>query len=140
MIRPATVIDTNVVVSGIIASRGPNAAVMDSIAADKLRLFVSTPILAEYENVLLRPGLRLDRERVNFTKALIRAKAILIHPTIRLSISPDEPDKRFLECAEAADADYLVTGNKKHFPNQWKRTRIVNARELLDILGVAAVL
>lgn len=65
---------------------------------------------------------------------------LLVNSVGRIFISPDEPDNRFLECAEAADADYLVTGNKKHFPNQWKRTRIVNARELLDTLGAAAVL
>ncbi len=38
-----------------------------------------------------------------------------------------EPDNRFLECAQASRADYLITGNKKHFPSQWQFTRIVNA-------------
>jgi len=31
-------------------------------------------------------------------------------------------------------ADYLVTGNKKHFPNSYKNTRLVDAREFLDLI------
>ena len=40
-----------------------------------------------------------------------------------------------LECAEVASADYLVTGNKRHFPKRWKVTAVVNARELLGLIG-----
>jgi predicted nucleic acid-binding protein len=55
-----------------------------------------------------------------------------VTPTRRVSVSPDEPDNRFLECADAAQSDYLITGNKRHFPKQWKTTSIVNAREFLS--------
>jgi predicted nucleic acid-binding protein len=41
-------------------------------------------------------------------------------------------DNRFLECAESAGADFLVTGNRRHFPKVWKTARIVNAREFLS--------
>lgn len=47
----------------------------------------------------------------------------------------DDPDNRFIECAEAAGTEFLVTGNKKHFPRRWKTTRVVNARELLGLVG-----
>ena len=40
-----------------------------------------------------------------------------------------------VECAEAANAGYLVTGNKRHFPVRWKKTEILNARELLAKLN-----
>ena len=40
----------------------------------------------------------------------------------------------FLECAEAAHADYLVTGNKRHFPDQWKKTRVIGVREFIEIV------
>jgi uncharacterized protein len=42
---------------------------------------------------------------------------------------------RFLECAEAASADCLFTGNKRNFPKRWKTTVVVNARELLGLIG-----
>jgi predicted nucleic acid-binding protein len=65
---------------------------------------------------------------------LLASEAILVTPTNRLDVSPDEPDNRVLECAEAATADFLVTGNKRHFPKRWKNTGVVNARELFDLL------
>jgi hypothetical protein len=40
-----------------------------------------------------------------------------------------------LECAETASANFLVTGNKRHFPKHWKNTQVVNARELLGMIG-----
>jgi len=52
-----------------------------------------------------------------------------------LEICTDEPDNRFLECAETAEADYLVTGNARHFPQTHKTTLIVTGRGFLDILG-----
>ena len=39
-------------------------------------------------------------------------------------------DDKFLECAEAARADYLVTGNVRRFPEFWKGTKIIAARPL----------
>jgi predicted nucleic acid-binding protein len=59
--------------------------------------------------------------------------AILVNPTRTLAVSGDESDNRFLECAEAADVDYLVTGNKRDFPAQWKRTAVIGARELVEL-------
>ena len=45
----------------------------------------------------------------------------------------DPHDDIFLECAQAAEADYLITGNVRDFPAVWDSTRIVTAREFLDI-------
>ena len=134
MNRPRIVLDTNVLISGSISRHGPNALLMNAVAADKFALFVSSPILAEYEELLSRRSLHLDLERAQFTRDLVAAKALIVNPSHRLSVSPHEPDNRFLECAEAADTDFLVTGNKRHFPARWKRTEIVTARELLDRL------
>jgi putative PIN family toxin of toxin-antitoxin system len=58
------VIDTNIVVSAAITRRITPAAVLDLVAAHRVILCVSQPILAEYEGVLLRPKLRLDPDRV----------------------------------------------------------------------------
>jgi hypothetical protein len=44
-----------------------------------------------------------------------------------------DADTKFLQCAQAAQADYIVTGNKRHFPAaSYGATRVVNAGELLD--------
>lgn len=55
-------------------------------------------------------------------------------PTLILSVSPDPDDNRFLECAEAARADYLVTENRRHFPAKYRNTVVVNARQLIEII------
>lgn len=51
-----------------------------------------------------------------------------------VTVSPHEPDNRFLECAEAAAADYLVTGNRRHFPRRYKATEVVTPRQFLEIV------
>lgn len=129
------VLDTNVLVSAAIKRYGAEAAVLELVVAGELILFVSRPILNEYRSVLLRAKLRLDPVLVNSFLEFMQGAAILVHPVGRLRVSPDEPDNRFLECCEEATADYLVTGNKRHFPRYWNQTRIVSARELLDILA-----
>src|SRR5438105_4607987 len=52
-----------------------------------------------------------------------------------LNISSHEPDNRFYECADAGKADYIVTGNTRHFKKPHKTTKIVTARQLLDIVA-----
>jgi hypothetical protein len=57
--------------------------------------------------------------------AAIRKVAQVVEPTRTVSVSPDESGNRFLECAEAANADWLVTGNTRHFPQSHKATKVV---------------
>ena len=51
-----------------------------------------------------------------------------------MQVCRDPDDNIFLECAQAAEADYLVTGNKRHFPDRWKTTKVIGARELVELL------
>jgi predicted nucleic acid-binding protein len=53
---------------------------------------------------------------------------------VSAKVCADPDDDAFLECAQAAQADYLVTGNLKHFPSSWGSTRVVTARWLLDYM------
>ena len=59
-------------------------------------------------------------------------QALLPAPARALGVCADPEDNIFLECAEAARAHYLVTGNQKHFPAKWADTQIVTARRFLD--------
>jgi predicted nucleic acid-binding protein len=59
----------------------------------------------------------------------------MVNPGHHLNISVDEEDNRFLECAQTARAHFLVTGNRKHFPNRIDETRIVAPREFLNEIG-----
>ena len=101
----------------------------------KIELCLSVPILDEYRRVLLYPRLKFVPSEVDRFLARLRGSSIIVAPTRTLSVSSDEPDNRFLECTETAGADFLVTGNRRHFPKQWKMTRVVNARELFGLIG-----
>lgn len=136
MIR--VVLDTNVIVSAVLKPAGAEAAVVELVGRRLLQIVVTSEILNEYRGVLSRPTLHLDPARVASMLDLIAQEAITVSPGKRLAVSHDESDNRFLECAEDGSADYLVTGNKRHFPASWKTTRIVNARELLRILETPA--
>ena len=129
------VLDTNILVSANVNDEGLESLVVSLGLNKKVQLVVSEPILKEYEQVLLYPRLKFATQEVARFLARLRSASILVAPTGSVSASPDEPDNRFLECAEAAGADFLVTGNKRHFPKRWKTTEVVNARELLGMIG-----
>ena len=126
------VLDTNVVVSAFLKPAGLEASVLLLALKGPLCLCVSEPVLTEYETVLYRPELRLDPQVVQKGLSDIRQVSLSTRPEHTLSVCPDESDNRFLECAGTARAEFLVTGNKRHFPKRWKTAEIVNARELIE--------
>ena len=58
--------------------------------------------------------------------------AVDVSPAQKLSLCSDPDDDRFLECALAAEARYLVRGNLRHFPKDYKLVSIVTPRQLLN--------
>ena len=90
-----------------------------------------------------RRGLALTRKAECAAVELSALRQAELFPQLPSSSSQPElylsprtnPDNRFLECAEAAEADYLVTGNTRHFPRSYQNTQIVSGRRLLDILA-----
>jgi putative PIN family toxin of toxin-antitoxin system len=130
MIR--VVLDTNVIVSALLKEQGGEAAVLRLALKGIVELAISEPLLVEYEDVLFRPKFKRPADVVTSLLADITSVGHLVRPTHRVTAISHESDNRFLECAEAAQADFLVTGNKRHFPHMWKSTKIVNARELIE--------
>jgi len=130
MIR--VVIDTNVLVSALLTSGGLPEAVINLAISGEVRWFASEPVLTEYEAVLKRPRLAIDSGKAADAMARIRAAVSIVSPPMRIAESSDPGDNQFLECAEAARAHYLITGNIRHFPDIWKETRIVTPREFID--------
>jgi len=129
---PSVVLDTNVVVSGHLKDEGHERFVLDLALARKLRLLLSSEILEEYRGVLSREKFGIARKRLESSLELIGKAGEMVQPSHRVTAAKDPDDNKFLECAEEGKADYLVTGNKRHFPAQWRGTRVVNARELLE--------
>jgi uncharacterized protein len=129
------VLDTNILVSALLSPIGPPARLfLMSMADPEFELAVSGDIFAEYEDVIRRPRLRRSEMEISGTLQTIRSRAIWVKPTERVRACSDPGDDIFLECAQAANAQYLVTGNTKDFPSLWGRVQIVTARALLDRL------
>lgn len=127
------VIDTNVLVSGLLARNEDTAVVkvFDALMTGKITPVVSEVVISEYQSVLTRP-------KFNFPQSLIESilNAIVqigMEPeVIDISINlPDPKDLIFYELALSKDGTYLVTGNLKHFP---KEPFVVSPAEMVKIL------
>ena len=130
------VLDTNVLVSGLLKPEGNERRVLRlGLSATRMTLLLSPAIMREYEAVLPRPRLKLTASDVSQTLSAIRAAGEWVEPNLTLRVTKDEPDNRFLECAAAGQAAYIVTGNARHFPRRYKRIQIVQARRLLELLA-----
>ena len=129
------VFDTNVLYSAILKPASLPAKAFDLVTASLIIPCVSDDVLSEYRRVLHRRELDLNQDRRRQLLEHLAALSLHVHPTERLAIAPHEPDNRFLECAEAALAAYLVTGNTRHFPRLYQTIAIVTPRQLLAALG-----
>ncbi len=129
------VVDTNVVVSGALKPQGMERTALTFALTAPARLLVSREVLAEYAEVLSRPELHISPSGRTNLMELITTRSRLVVPKRKLAVCADPDDDMFLECAEAAAADYLITGNKRHFPAYWRNTKIINARELREVIA-----
>ncbi len=133
MLSLRLVIDTNVLVSAAIKPAGLQRTVFLIAISKPARLYVSHPIMEEYSEVLARPELRIRKGLRLQLLQLIKNHSRTVVPIRRLEATSDPEDNIFLECADAARADYLVTGNQKHFPRFWKKTKVVTPREFVSL-------
>jgi len=133
MIR--VVLDTSVVVSAVISPAGPNAQVVALIVAGQIRPYVTQAVLEEYDRVFQYERLQhLDKHRVADVLRWLKAAGVIVKSRGRLRISGHEEDNRIYECAVVAKANYIVTENTQHFPSPYKYTRLITARQLLQLL------
>ncbi len=129
------VLDTNTVISAALEPQGLPRTVFLLAISKPARLYMSEAILAEYRMVLARPELRIRRGLQMQFLDLIENRARFVSPARLVRTFSDPDDDKFLECADEARADYLVTGNLRHFPKYWKATKIVNAREFVSLVA-----
>jgi putative PIN family toxin of toxin-antitoxin system len=111
------VIDTNVVVSGLLNPNGPPARILDAMLDGRVKLVYDARILAEYRDVLRRPRLKLKPEAVATFLEALRGQ-MLVTPSNIVSTGPDIDDLIFIECALAAPDKTIVTGNMADYPDE----------------------
>ncbi len=108
------VLDTNVIVSALLSPSGPPGQIMNLWEADKLEVATSPQLLAELERVLEYAHIRGRFEDPQSTGAFLkrfRSMATVVEPQLDLDVIEEDPtDNRFLECAVAASASYIISG------------------------------
>ena len=127
------VIDTNVLVSAALKPEGLQRTALVLAVTKPARFYVSRPILEEYADVLSRPELDIRKGIRQQLLQLVRNHSYIVRPSRRLEVAGDPDDNMFLECADTARADYLITGNQRHFPRFWKKTKIITTREFISL-------
>jgi putative PIN family toxin of toxin-antitoxin system len=131
------VLDTNVLVSGLLNPYGPPGRIVVLVAAGELTLCFDPRILAEYQDVLLRPKFKFQLRHVEALLEQIRTAGILTTSAPLPKFLPDRDDEPFLEVAMAGTADYLVTGNPRHYPaERIKNIKVVTPEKFLTIYRV----
>ena len=127
------VMDTNVLVSSALKPQSLQRTTLLLALTRPARLYVSLPILEEYGEVLSRPELCIRKGVRLQLLQLIKNNSHIVAPSRCVKVATDPDDNMFIECADAARADYLITGNQKHFPKFWKKTKIITSREFFSL-------
>lgn len=111
------VIDTNVVVSGLLNPHGPSARVLDAVLDGRVQLIYDARILVEYRDVLHRPRLKLAPAKIQAFLNGLRGQAV-VTPRALVVNAPDSDDIVFVEAALATTDRTIVTGNLAHYPSE----------------------
>ena len=124
--------DTNVFVSGFTRPEGRASQALIAVGVGHHDLFISKPIIDELLRVL-EDKFNWNLANLAMVSKWIHQNATLVVPTETLHILADEPDNRILECALAANADLIVTGDRAMLALELIRnTRIVSLTDYLD--------
>jgi predicted nucleic acid-binding protein len=126
------VVDTNVLVAGILSASGPPGWIVEALLSGEIQPVLDAGIRAEYEDVLSRPELCLKPERVAAVLDVIDAFGLEAVMPPWPEPLPDPDDAPFLAVAAWA-ACPLVTGNLRHFPAKARGGVVVlTPRQLVD--------
>ena len=126
------VVDTNVLVAGLLSPYGAPGEIIRMAASGSLALCFDARILTEYLEVLSRPKFGFDPDQFRPLLDQIRVKGHVVASDPLPEELPDPDDQPFLEAALAGTARCLVTGNVRHFPASKRQgMKVVSPSEFL---------
>lgn len=134
------VVDTNIIVSGLITNGTPPAKVLDAVHTKKITLLISDEILTEYLRVLEYPHIRkykkITDEAIGHLTALFINEVERVEVLTEITKSPDPDDNKFLSLAVEGQADYLITGDKADLLSfkEISGIKIITARQAVEKL------
>jgi putative PIN family toxin of toxin-antitoxin system len=110
------VLDTNVLVSGLLAPFGPSGEIVRMVSAGELILYLDARILLEDQEVLHRPKIKFDIDHISILLDFIKRYGQFASSLPLKNRLPDPDDEPFLEVAIAGKVRSLITGNIAHYP------------------------
>ncbi|MGQ0652195.1 MAG: putative toxin-antitoxin system toxin component, PIN family [Betaproteobacteria bacterium] len=127
------VIDTNVVVAGLLSALGPPGWIVEATLSGRLEPAFGEAIRHEYDEVLHRPEFGFPRAAIDDILAALDQFGFVVAAATPWPVRlPDPDDAPFLAVAKAS-AGILVTGNLRHFPASARRSVVVlTPRQLMD--------
>ena len=133
MTKIYAVIDTNVIVSALYSHKTDAATilVLDYLTQGILQPLVNNEILAEYKEVLFRKKFNFSPKIVTEWLQFFETYGISTERTVSSEKFIDEKDIIFYEVTLSVEDSFLVTGNKKHFP---QTPKVVSPAEMVAIL------
>ncbi|QQS36116.1 MAG: putative toxin-antitoxin system toxin component, PIN family [Ignavibacteriales bacterium] len=133
------VIDTNVIVSALKSKNGYSYKLLSIIDDERFRVFISTPVVLEYEEALKREKMKIALNKSEIDDVLNYICMIAEQRQIYYLWRPflkDQKDDMFLELAVEAGCDFIITFNKKDFKGIEKfGLKILSPKELLKLIG-----
>lgn len=128
------VLDTNVIVSGVMTTHGTCAQIVDMLGEGIFEICADDRILDEYDSVLHRSHLGIVPEDSDRVMELVRRIACPVAAVPLAVALPDPDDRPFLEVAAAAGA-LLVTGNTRHYPRHASSgVKVISPAEFLELI------
>jgi len=131
------ILDTNVLVSGLLVAEGPPAKLLDAWQRNQFTLVACEELIAELREVTARPFFkaRLRASRVEVLAAGVRDFSFFCADLPPGAKAPDPKDSFLLALAEASDAEFLVTGDKGlQALKRYMSTRIVSPATMIGVL------
>ena len=116
------VLDTNVLVSGLLTSFGSSGEIVRMISSGKLTLEYDSRILLEYEEVLNRQKFQFAKDLIDLLIDYIKKNGHAVTTEPLVKPLPDPDDAPFLEVAIEGKSEILVTGNKVHYPVKYRKS------------------
>ena len=124
------VLDTNVVVSGLLSPSGPPASILNLVVNSRIQLLYDNRILHEYIEVLHREKFGFASDSINVLVSFFVSEGEFIAADPVATRFKDDDDRVFCEVLKSGQADFLISGNLAHFP---KDSKIVSPFDFVKV-------
>lgn len=129
------VLDTNVLVSGLLSPFDSSGKIVRMVFSGELILCIDARILSEYKEVLNRPRFNFDKNKIAILIDFIMQYGQVVSSLPLKRSLPDPDDEPFLEVAIAGKVKILITGNKVDYPSVSRvGIKVLSPSEFIELL------